>query len=89
MQPSEADRIEIIQDGEVLYTMNLSDEENRTFTIISADGSSYNTVTISDGQICISDAGCSDRICMKTGVLRTGIPIVCLPNKLIIRFCEE
>lgn len=90
LRPSESGLVEVVQDGKVIYTFDLSTAEDQTITVISADGSSSNTITISNGQISISDAECPDKTCVKTGVLRSeSIPIVCLPNKLIIRFCDE
>lgn len=90
MKPSDSKLVEVVQDGTVIYTFDLSTAEDQTITVESADGSSSNTITISNGQICISDAECPDKTCVKTGVLKSdSIPIVCLPNKLIIRFCDE
>jgi hypothetical protein len=89
-KPSENMNVEIVQDGNVIYRFDLSETENQTFTVESPDGSSSNTITIADGEIFMSDAECPDKTCVKTGVLRSeSIPVVCLPNKLIIRFCEE
>lgn len=81
--------VEIVQNGEVIYTLDLASEKDRSFNIDSPDGG-YNTVTISGGTICISDADCPDHTCIKTGVLRSEtIPVVCLPHRLVIRFAEE
>lgn len=80
--------VEIVQDGTVLQTIDLSrapDEEIR----IEAPGGSYNIVCIENGTIRVSEAGCPDHTCMKTGVLRSeSLPIVCLPNKLVIRYAQ-
>ena len=87
----QADRktVEIVQNGEVIYTLDLASEKDRSFNIDSPDGG-YNTVTISVGTICISDADCPDHTCIKTGVLRSEtIPVVCLHHRLVIRFAEE
>lgn len=87
----QADRktVEIVQNGEVIYTLDLASENDRSFNIDSPDGG-YNRVTISGGTICISDADCPDHTCIKTGVLRSEtIPVVCLPHRLVIRFAEE
>ena len=88
----QADRkiVEIVQNGEVIYTLDLASEKDRSFNIESPDDGGYNTVTISGGTICISDADCPDHTCIKTGVLRSEtIPVVCLPHRLVIRFAEE
>lgn len=73
---------EIIQDGKLLRTVPLS--ENTEFTIECAEG--FNTVTVKDGAVMISQADCPDRICVKTGAVSGGaVPIVCLPHRLEIR----
>ena len=47
------------------------------------------SIKIEKGDIYVSAADCPDHTCMKTGKLsQSGVPIVCLPNKLIIRYKE-
>lgn len=88
LRPTDSTMVEIVQDNKVLYTLDLSREENRTFRIDYIDGG-WNEIKIENGQISVSDADCPDKTCVKTGVLRSEtIPIVCLPHKLIIRFCD-
>ncbi|MBR1824052.1 MAG: NusG domain II-containing protein [Ruminococcus sp.] len=88
LRPSESTMVEIVQDNKVLYTFDLSKEPNRTFRI-DYSGGGWNEITIENGQITVSDADCPDKTCVKTGVLRSEtIPIVCLPHKLIVRFCD-
>ena len=80
--------IEIVQDNKILYTLDYPTAGTQTFRIESPGGG-WNEITIRDGSVCISDADCPDKTCVKTGVLRSEtIPIVCLPHKLIIRFCD-
>ena len=87
--PSESSIVEIVQDNTVLYTIDLSSEEDKTFRIESSDGG-WNEVRIHNGKISVDDADCSDRTCVHMGLLRSeNLPIVCLPHKLVIRFAEE
>lgn len=81
--------VEIVQDGEVLYQLDLADfHEFQTIEIGS--GSRSNTVLIEDGKICISHAGCPDQTCVKMGWLQSkAFPIVCLPNHLVIQYVEN
>ena len=80
--------VEIEQDNKVLYRLNLADETDRTFRITGSDGG-WNEITISEGRICVSDADCPDHTCVKNGWLRYDyLPIICLPHKLVVRFCE-
>ncbi len=79
--------VEIVQDNKILYKLDLAAEEDRTFRIESSDG--WNDITIKDHQISVSDADCPDHTCVKNGVLRYEyLPIICLPHKLIVRFCD-
>ncbi len=80
------DTVCIRQDGKIIYTLDLSKETDRKFDI-GYNGSS-NTVEIKDGRIRICDAGCPDKVCVHTGWLTADIPIVCLPNKLVIEFAD-
>lgn len=90
--PSDSTWVEITQDGKVLYTIDLAsydDEQTQTIRIDSPDGG-YNIIEIGEGNtIRISEADCPDKTCVKTGALSDGVPIVCLPHRLIIKFTDE
>ena len=89
LRPSGKRIVEIVQDGEVIYTFDLNTEPDRSIVIESPNGTS-NTVTIEKGEIFISSAECPDKTCVNMGKLKSGnLPIVCLPNHLVIRFCDE
>jgi len=80
--------VEVVQDNKVICRLNLADEPDRTFRVTAPDGG-YNDITISEGKICVSDADCPDHTCVKNGYLRYDyLPVICLPHKLVIRFCE-
>lgn len=77
--------VEIISGGTVLYTLDLSKEKDREITV-EYEGRK-NVIKIEDGDIYMLEAECPDHTCIKTGRLSTaGVPIVCLPNKLMIRY---
>lgn len=79
---------EILRDNEVVCTLNLSEEGDRYFRIECESG--WNEITVKDGKICVSDADCPDRTCVKSGYLRhEHLPVVCLPHRLVIRFAED
>lgn len=85
MRTPEQRIVQIVQDGVVLYTFDLNAVENQTIRIDAGD--SYNIVAIENGEIYMSEAGCPDHTCIRMGTLRSEtMPIVCLPNKLVIRF---
>ena len=80
--------VEIVQDNSVLYKLDLSTESDRSFRINGSDGG-WNEITIKDHCISVSNADCPDQTCVKTGTLRYDyLPIICLPHKLVIRFCN-
>lgn len=62
------------------YSLNVDMTE-----IIEVDGQAYNTITISDGVVYVSDANCPDKLCMNMGQISSiGQSIVCLPHKLVV-----
>ncbi|MBQ2854783.1 MAG: NusG domain II-containing protein [Oscillospiraceae bacterium] len=74
---------EIISDGQVMHVVDLKiDREIH----ITTDRGGSNTVTVSDGKIGVTAANCPDHYCMDRGFCSSGAQIVCLPNKLVIRF---
>ena len=78
-------RAEIWSDGERIETVSLA--RNRTFTVQTQFGS--NVITIQDGKIAVTEASCPDHYCMHRGYCHGGLPIVCLPNRLEIRFLQD
>ena len=83
MQPGEtAHRVEIQSEGKVLYTLDL--QVDQQITVTTDRGS--NTVTIRDGTVAVTEASCPDHYCMQRGWCDGGAEIVCLPNRLVIRF---
>ena len=80
-------QVNIVQDGKILYTFDLSAEEDQTLTVEYEDR--INTVQIQDGKIRMLEAECPDKTCVHMGWLESGtLPIVCLPNHLSIEFAD-
>lgn len=87
LKPSDNQLVEIVSDGEVLYSIDLSKEKDTEFTV-EYNGSS-NTIQIENGEIWVREAQCPDQTCVQMGKLHSeSMPIICLPNRLIIRFAE-
>ena len=74
---------QILSDGQILRTCDLRLDQE--FTVPSPNGGS-NVITIRDGRIAVTEATCPDHYCMKRGFCDSGVDIVCLPNRLVIRF---
>lgn len=81
----EADYVTVISDGETVAVLDLS--EDTELTVPYWDG--YNTVTVKDGKVSVTDATCPDKYCMQYGERSSGLPIICLPNRLVLQFSER
>lgn len=77
---------EIISDGKTVRFVDLHIDTE--FTVTSASGGK-NIITVKGGKIGVTSATCPDHYCMERGMCSSGTQIVCLPNKLIIRFVGE
>lgn len=87
LKPKELNSVQILRDGEVLYT--ITDLKGAANDFIRIDyGESYNIIEIKDGQIKVSEAGCKDNTCVKMGWLTSSAPVVCLPNHLVLQFAD-
>ena len=80
-----AARAQIYSDGKLLRTVELSFDQE--FTVETERG--CNVVTVSGGKIGITYADCPDQHCVHRGFCDRGLQIVCLPNRLVIRFLGE
>ena len=80
--------VEIIQDEKVLYTINLSEAKDQVIEV-EYEGRK-NIIEIKEGTICVKQADCPDHTCVNMGSLSSkALPIVCLPNHLVVRFANE
>lgn len=71
------------QNGAVLCTLPLEADAEKE--ILSPDGSGFNLVRVQSGTVCIADADCPDRTCVRMGAIsRAGETLVCLPHRLTI-----
>lgn len=70
-------------DGAVVAEIDLSAAHADSFTVTGPAGS--NTIQVEQGRIRVSAADCPDQVCVEQGWISDGaLPIVCLPNKLVI-----
>ena len=81
-----ATHAEILHEGTLLHTLDLRIDRE---LYVSSDGTEYNTITVKDGKIAVTDASCPDHYCMHRGFCNSGAQIVCLPNHLVIRFVGQ
>lgn len=81
--------VKISQDGKLLYTLDLDDEENLSREIVVEYEGRRNVISIDHGSVTMKSADCPDRTCVKMGELAVGSPIICLPNRLVIEYAES
>ena len=82
LRGGEAQYAEVYSDGKLVATVSLAVDQEK---IIESDYG-INVVTVKDGKIAVTHADCPDGYCMKRGFCSGGAQIVCLPNRLVIRF---
>lgn len=88
LNTSHGDTVEIKSGGEVLYSVNLTKSPDRTI-VVEFEGKE-NTIIIENHRIRVADADCPDKVCVNTGWLESpAIPIVCLPNRLVIEYADK
>ena len=80
-----AEMAEIWSDGVLVKRVSL--KVDQIFTVESEHGT--NVITVSDGKIGVTEADCPDHYCMHRGMCNSGAQIVCLPNRLVIKFVEN
>lgn len=85
LQKPAADTVTVCSDGEIVAVLELS--QDTELTVSYRDG--HNTVTVKDGKVCVSDADCPDGYCMQYGARSSGLPIICLPNRLVLSFSAK
>lgn len=76
-------------DGECIRSIDLNKvKEPEQFTVTGPVGD--NIIRVEHGRICVIEADCPDQICVHMSWLTDegGMPIVCLPNKLIIELAD-
>lgn len=86
LRKPETSRVEITQDGKVLYEFDLAEEEDQILEVEYEGG--RNRIEIRDHKIRVLEADCPDQVCVNMGWLKAA-PIVCLPNHLAIQFTEQ
>lgn len=81
---------EVYQDGTLLMRIPLDEAaEPYRFTVTSPDGGT-NELEVSRGGICVCSADCPDKLCVHQGIISDSrLPIICLPNRLVILLCPD
>ena len=80
--PNSGKTAKIYVDGELVRTVDLGASD--AFDLETKYG--VNRIRVEDGRICVEEADCPDRTCVKMGWRSDDVvPIACLPHHLVIR----
>lgn len=85
LRPSEASAVQVYCDGNLLLTLDLRIDRQE---IVETEFG-RNVVTVQGGKVAVTEADCPDGYCMRRGWCSGGAQIVCLPNRLVLRFTGE
>ena len=83
--PADAAAVEVWSEGKRIATLSLNTD--RVYTVETEKG--VNVVTVRDGKVAVTEANCPDKYCMARGWCSGGTQIVCLPNRLVLKFVGE
>ena len=71
---------QIMADGEVIETIALSALQTEETHAVNGC-----VIVLSPEGVCVKDADCPDRLCVKTGMItRAGEAIACVPNRVVV-----
>lgn len=85
LRPGQAAAVEVWSEGKHIKTLPLSTAQ--TFTVETEKG--VNVITVENGKVAVTQASCPDKYCMARGFCSGGTQIVCLPNRLVLKFTGE
>lgn len=88
---SEGDYIaDIFQNGILIMSIRLDGTEEPKILTVTGENGCVNRIEVKPPGIRVLSASCPDQICVKQGFIRdSGLPITCLPNRLVIRLRRE
>lgn len=79
----------IYKDGSLVEKIDLNSVTGEREITLSGEYGD-NVILVSNGRIEMKSADCPDKLCVKHGELKSSSsPIVCLPNKVVIKFEEN
>lgn len=79
----------VFQDGKLIKKISLNKEETKTYRIDTENGN-FNILEVRKGCVSVIDADCPDKLCEKIECNSSkSLPIVCLPNRLVVEIVEE
>ena len=83
LQRPDTSQVEIVQDGTVLYSLDLDSEEDQVIEV--EYNGQVNRIEIRDHQIHVLEADCPDQVCVRhSAISRNGESIICLPHEVVV-----
>lgn len=80
---------DIYQEGELMASLPLDGFDAPYRFTVTGENGCINELEVRSGSIGVVSADCPDKLCVHQGFIdRSGFPIVCLPNKLVIQLRE-
>ncbi len=83
--PNAADSSAIIKGPSGVTRVSL--DHDATYVVEGALGAV--TFEVADGTMRCTESSCPDHLCMRAGTLAPGQPIVCAPNRVIVRLADR
>ena len=78
----------IYRDGELLYTIDLRGSTPREYEITGANGGRNVVRADGNASVYMAESNCRDGYCVRRGAVGGGAPIVCLPNRVVIKLTD-
>ena len=83
------DTAEIYSNGTLIRSIDLADVTDSYDFNVTHDGHN-NIIHVEKNRISVISADCPDKLCVRQGAIQNSLyPIVCLPNKLIVKITEN
>ena len=77
----------IFQDGKHFTEVILLDvSESFTIVVDVGEGGGFNVIEVEHGRVRMLEANCANGTCLQRGWVSGGLPIICLPNRVVIEF---
>jgi len=81
---------EIYQNGELTQGISLDTVTEAYTFVVEGENGCENEIEVRPGSIGIISASCPDKVCVNQGFVDNSLlPIVCLPNNVVIQVYEE
>lgn len=80
----------VYQDGTLLHEINLDEVEESYILEVTGEDGEVNRIEVRHGEIGMVSASCPDALCVQMGFIKSaGMPVTCLPNKVVIEIVER